>query len=101
VFGRSSPHLCGAAFLVTIHDTPQRLSGAHVTSNFFSLLGVKPALGRDFTESDNQPGVERVTIISDALIMVTRSTPGWLSDSVKSRPRAGLTPRREKKLEVT
>ncbi|HKQ77971.1 MAG TPA: ABC transporter permease [Blastocatellia bacterium] len=55
------------SFIVTIHDTPQRLSGSHVTSNFFSLLGVKPALGRDFTESDNQPGVERVTIISDAL----------------------------------
>jgi len=55
------------SFIVTIHDTPQRLSGSHVTSNFFSLLGVKPAMGRDFTESDNQPGVERVTIISDAL----------------------------------
>ena len=55
------------SFIVTIHDTPQRLSGSHVTANFFSLLGVKPALGRDFTEADNQPGVERVTIISDAL----------------------------------
>ena len=57
----------GGSFIVTIHDTPQRLSGSHVTSNFFSLLGVKPALGRDFNDSDNQPGVERVTIISDAL----------------------------------
>jgi predicted permease len=55
------------SFIVATHDTPQRLDGSHVTANFFSLLGVKPALGRDFTESDDQPGVERVTIISDAL----------------------------------
>ena len=60
-------YLFAGSFIVIIHDTPQRLSGAHVTSNFFSVLGVSPALGRDFTESDNQPGVERVTIISDAL----------------------------------
>jgi hypothetical protein len=42
------------SFIVTIHEAPQRLAGSHVTSNFFSLLGVKPALGRDFTEADNQ-----------------------------------------------
>ena len=60
-------YLFAGSFIVTINDTPQRLSGAHVTSNFFSVLGVKPALGRDFTESDNQPGVDRVSIISDAL----------------------------------
>ncbi len=66
-FDDLAQYLFGGSFIVTIHDTPQRLSGAHVTSNFFSVLGVSPSLGRDFTESDNQPGVERVTIISDAL----------------------------------
>ncbi len=66
-FDGLAQYFFGGSFIVTIHDTPQRLSGSHVTSNFFSLLGVKPALGRDFTESDNQPGVERVTIISDSL----------------------------------
>ena len=60
-------YLFAGSFIVTIQDTPQRLSGAHVTSNFFSLLGVSPALGRDFIESDNQPGVDRVTIISHSL----------------------------------
>jgi putative ABC transport system permease protein len=60
-------YLFAGSFIVTIHETPQRLSGSHVTSNFFSILGVKPAMGRDFSESDDQPGVERVAIISDAL----------------------------------
>jgi putative ABC transport system permease protein len=55
------------AVIVTINDAPQRLSGCYVTSNFFTLLGVKPAMGRDFAEADNRGGVERVAIISDSL----------------------------------
>jgi putative ABC transport system permease protein len=55
------------AVMVTINDAPQRLSGCQVTSNFFALLGVKPALGRDFTEADNRGDAERVAIISDAI----------------------------------
>jgi predicted permease len=55
------------SFIVTIHDTPQRLNGSHVTDGFFAILGVKPALGRDFTAEDQRFGAGRVTIISDAL----------------------------------
>src|SRR5688572_29823861 len=45
------------------------VAGGHVTANFFSLLRVKPAFGRDFTAADNRPlnETERVTIISDAM----------------------------------
>jgi predicted permease len=60
-------YMFAGAVMVTINDMPQRLSGCHVTHNFFALLGVKPALGRDFTEADNRGGSERVAIISDAL----------------------------------
>ena len=35
-------YLFGGSFIVTIHDTPQRLSGAHVTSNF--VIANLPAL---------------------------------------------------------
>ncbi|HEV8146716.1 MAG TPA: ABC transporter permease, partial [Bryobacteraceae bacterium] len=35
-------------------DQPQRVNGAIVTGNFFSLLGVNAALGRTFTPDDNR-----------------------------------------------
>ncbi|SDS66081.1 ABC transporter permease [Opitutus sp. GAS368] len=49
---------------ITITRTPQRLQGAYVTENFFSVLGVKPVLGRDFTADDNRPEAPRVALIS-------------------------------------
>ncbi len=51
---------------ITIKRTPQRLQGAYVTENFFSVLGVRPALGRDFTAADNTPEAPRVALISHA-----------------------------------
>jgi len=48
---------------LTIKSAPQRLQGAYVTENFFALLGVKPAMGRDFTAADNRPEAPRVAII--------------------------------------
>ncbi|HEY9011744.1 MAG TPA: ABC transporter permease [Devosia sp.] len=49
---------------ITIKAMPQRLQGAYVTENFFSVLGVKPAMGRDFTAADNVPEAPRVALIS-------------------------------------
>jgi len=40
------------------------VSYAGVSSNFFRTLRVQPAIGRDFTEDDDKPGVARVVIIS-------------------------------------
>ena len=48
-------------------DGAERLSGLKVSWNFFRMLGVKPALGRDFTESDDHPDRWRVVLISDGL----------------------------------
>ncbi len=49
---------------ITIRQTPQRLQGSYVTDNFFSVLGVKPVMGRDFTADDNRPEAARVALIS-------------------------------------
>ncbi|HTM31390.1 MAG TPA: ABC transporter permease [Vicinamibacterales bacterium] len=48
-------------------DEPERVQGAAVSWRLFSMLGVAPALGRDFTESDDRPGAAPVVILSDEL----------------------------------
>jgi len=45
-------------------DNPRRLSGCRVNWNFFSLLGVRPQLGRLFTEADDRYGAPRTVVLS-------------------------------------
>jgi predicted permease len=52
---------------LTSDGDPERVGGARVSTNFFSLLGVSMARGRDFQVAEEQPGNERVVVISDAL----------------------------------
>ncbi|HEY7302668.1 MAG TPA: ABC transporter permease [Bryobacteraceae bacterium] len=44
-----------------------RLSGFSVTASFFRVLGLKPAIGREFDHSDELPGRGHVAIISDTI----------------------------------
>lgn len=46
---------------------PERLIAARVTANHFSLLGATPALGRSFLAEEDQPGGEKVVILSHGL----------------------------------
>jgi putative ABC transport system permease protein len=46
---------------------PERIRGARVSANFFSVLGIQPALGRSFTEDEDQPGHNKVLVLSDEL----------------------------------
>ena len=49
-------------------DEPERLGGALVTARYFDVLGVMPAVGRNFAATDDSPGAPRVAIVSDALV---------------------------------
>jgi len=44
-----------------------RVDGVLITANAFSVLGVAPALGRDLTAADEQPGAPRVVLLSHGL----------------------------------
>ncbi len=46
---------------------PERVAGMRVSSNFFRLLGVRPALGRDFTREDDTVAGWHVVVLSDSL----------------------------------
>lgn len=45
----------------------ERLDGMKVNWNYFRMLGVQPALGRDFTAEEDQPERWRVVLLSDGL----------------------------------
>jgi predicted permease len=51
-------------FILNGSGEPQRLTGAAVSSAFFSLMGVHMDLGRDFLSEEDRPGYNWVVILS-------------------------------------
>jgi predicted permease len=45
----------------------QRIRGAQVTWNLLDVLGLKPALGRSFTEADDKPGAPDILMLSNRI----------------------------------
>ena len=45
----------------------ERLDGQRVSADYFRVLGVAPALGRDLQAADDRPGAAFVALISDSL----------------------------------
>ena len=43
---------------------PEQFDGLYVSADTFSVLRVKPVLGRDFSAADDRPGAEAVAIIA-------------------------------------
>ena len=57
----------GYYFSLTGTGVAEQLDGQFMTSDFFETLGVKPMLGRTFTQAEEQPGAEPVVLISEGL----------------------------------
>jgi predicted permease len=46
---------------------PEQYAGSYVSANFFRMLGVSPALGRDFAPEDDKPGAPPVVLIGSTV----------------------------------
>lgn len=56
-----------ANFNLSGNGEPERLFGARVSSSLFPVLGVTPAIGRTFTEDEDEIGHDSVALLSDGL----------------------------------
>ena len=57
----------GTGTIVTDGGDPERLLGAAVNADYFSVLRVKPVLGRVFTHDEDKPGAPQVIVLSHSL----------------------------------
>lgn len=48
-------------------DHPEQVKGAHVSRDYFKVFGVRPALGRTFTQAEDLPGGAHVAVLSQEL----------------------------------
>ncbi len=55
------------SFPAALGAAPERVDGATATANFLGIMGVRPALGRDFTEQEDVPGGPHSVLIGDSL----------------------------------
>ena len=49
------------------NDEPERLNGARVSASLFTLLGIRPVVGRGFLPDDERPPGQPVVVISHGL----------------------------------
>lgn len=59
--------IASATVNLTGTQEPERIRGRRVSASFFPILGVQPALGRTFLPEEDQPGGERVVVLSHSL----------------------------------
>ena len=57
----------GTPLNLTGTGEPERLAAARVSPALFTMLGVRPQIGRTFVESEDHPGRDAVVVIDDAL----------------------------------
>ena len=72
--------------------SPERLNGTLVTSEFFSTIGVRPALGRAFSHDEEAPGKDHVVVLSDGHCFSGGSAAIRASSAAPSRSTPSRTP---------
>ncbi len=55
----------GYSFVLTGNGPGEQIRGGLVSSDFFSILGVKPAIGRLFASGEDEPGANPVALLGD------------------------------------
>jgi len=55
------------SFNMTGQGDPEQLPAARVSWDFLPILGIRPALGRSFTQSEDRPGGDPVVLLSHQL----------------------------------
>jgi putative ABC transport system permease protein len=66
-FAMMAGYLNGSTINVTYNNNPQRYTGAYITEDLFKMVGVSPAIGRDFNAEDNKPGAQKTAILGDKI----------------------------------
>jgi hypothetical protein len=56
-----------SAFALTGAGEPERIFGAHTTTSFFDVMGLKPVIGRTFTTANETEGRDGVVLLSHGL----------------------------------
>jgi putative ABC transport system permease protein len=56
-----------AHFVLRAGDYPERIFAVRTTANIFPMMGLRAALGRTFSASENQPGHENVVVLSNVI----------------------------------
>jgi putative ABC transport system permease protein len=69
VFEDMAASSSSGSFNLSGDGNPEEIPGDLVTANLFSVLGARPALGRDFNASDDVPGAPHVVILSQGLFL--------------------------------
>jgi putative ABC transport system permease protein len=57
----------GESFNLAGTDAPENVDGARVGGDYFTMLGVRPAIGRGFLPEEDTPGRGNVVLLSDGL----------------------------------
>ena len=71
-------------FNVTGAGEPLRVTASRATASLFPLLGVRPILGRTFTDEESRPGADAIVVISyDLWLRHYGGDPGVLGKTIK------------------
>lgn len=57
----------GTSFTLTANGEPERLRGAWITADYFTMLGVQPVLGRTFAHGEDAIGGPNIALIRESL----------------------------------